>query len=60
MILIEPPVIALLHYSDGEKRYILAPEGLKVGDKVVSGPGSDITVGNALPLKRNAIRQFCP
>ncbi len=43
--------IALLHYADGEKRYILAPEGLKVGDKVISGPGSDITVGNALPLK---------
>jgi large subunit ribosomal protein L2 len=43
--------IALLHYLDGEKRYILAPEGLKVGDKVVAGPDADIQVGNALPLR---------
>ncbi|WP_298336846.1 50S ribosomal protein L2 [Ferrimicrobium sp.] len=43
--------IALLHYHDGEKRYILAPRGLKVGDKVQSGIGADITVGNALPLR---------
>ncbi|HCX63799.1 MAG TPA: 50S ribosomal protein L2 [Eubacteriaceae bacterium] len=43
--------IALLHYLDGEKRYILAPVNLKVGDKVVSGPESDIRVGNSLPLK---------
>ncbi|MEW6686367.1 MAG: 50S ribosomal protein L2 [Candidatus Edwardsbacteria bacterium] len=42
--------IALLSYLDGEKRYILAPLGLQVGDKVVSGPGSEIKVGNALPL----------
>lgn len=42
--------IALLHYADGEKRYILAPLDLKVGDTVVSGPGVDIKVGNALPL----------
>ena len=42
--------IALLHYADGVKRYILAPEGLKVGDTVVSGPEADIKVGNALPL----------
>lgn len=42
--------IALLHYVDGEKRYILAPIGLKVGDTVVSGPEADIKVGNALPL----------
>jgi large subunit ribosomal protein L2 len=42
--------IALLHYLDGEKRYILAPIGLKVGDRVVSGPDADIKVGNALPL----------
>jgi large subunit ribosomal protein L2 len=42
--------IALLTYADGEKRYILAPLGLKVGDVVVSGPNSDIKVGNALPL----------
>ncbi len=43
--------IALLHYVDGEKRYILAPLGLKVGDVVQSGPGSPIRVGNALPLR---------
>jgi large subunit ribosomal protein L2 len=43
--------IALLHYVDGEKRYIIAPIGLKVGDSVASGPDADIRVGNALPLK---------
>ena len=43
--------IALLVYADGEKRYILAPVGLNVGDKVTSGAGSDIKVGNALALK---------
>jgi large subunit ribosomal protein L2 len=43
--------IALLHYRDGEKRYILAPLGLKVGDYVVAGPEADIRPGNALPLK---------
>jgi len=43
--------ISLLHYADGEKRYILYPQGLKVGDKVVSGPEADIVVGNSLPLK---------
>src|SRR5881227_3457984 len=43
--------IALLAYADGEKRYIIQPEGLKVGQKVVSGPEADILVGNALPLK---------
>lgn len=42
--------IALLNYADGEKRYIIAPNGLKVGDKVVSGPDADIKPGNALPL----------
>ena len=42
--------IALIHYTDGEKRYILHPRGLSQGDTVVSGPGSDIRVGNALPL----------
>lgn len=42
--------IALLHYVDGEKRYIIAPEGLKVGATVLSGAGIDITPGNALPL----------
>src|SRR5207248_4900824 len=43
--------IALLHYVDGEKRYILQPVGLKVGMTVVSGPDADILLGNALPLK---------
>jgi large subunit ribosomal protein L2 len=43
--------IALLHYADGEKRYILAPNGLVVGARVVSGPTADILPGNALPLK---------
>ncbi|MCU1269213.1 MAG: ribosomal protein [Acidobacteriaceae bacterium] len=43
--------IALLAYADGEKRYILQPEGLKAGAKIVSGPDADILVGNALPLK---------
>lgn len=42
--------IALLHYADGEKRYIIAPQGLKVGDIIVSGPDADIKTGNALPL----------
>lgn len=43
--------IALLVYADGEKRYIIAPNGLKVGDTVMSGPEADIKVGNTLPLK---------
>ena len=43
--------IALLNYADGEKRYIIAPEGLKVGDTIISGEGADIKVGNALPIK---------
>ena len=43
--------IALIHYVDGEKRYIIAPKGLKVGDTVMSGPDADIKVGNALPLE---------
>ena len=43
--------IALLHYADGEKRYILAPEGLQVGQVVESGEGADIKAGNALPLR---------
>jgi large subunit ribosomal protein L2 len=42
--------IALLHYADGEKRYILAPKGLAVGDRLESGTGADIRPGNALPL----------
>jgi large subunit ribosomal protein L2 len=44
--------IALLFYADGEKSYILAPLGLEVGAKVISGPNSDIKVGNALPLQK--------
>src|SRR6185369_7417207 len=43
--------IALLHYVDGEKRYIIAPNGLKVGDAIMSGPEAEIRVGNALPLR---------
>jgi len=43
--------IALLHYVDGEKRYILAPAGLEVGRKILSGPTADILIGNSLPLK---------
>ncbi len=43
--------VALLNYADGDKRYILYPLGLKVGDRVVSGPEADIVTGNALPLK---------
>lgn len=50
--------IALLHYADGEKRYILAPDGLKVGHKVISGSGSDIQIGNALPLKEMPLGSF--
>ena len=42
--------IALLYYKDGEKRYILAPEGLKAGDKLLSGPEAPPVVGNCLPL----------
>lgn len=42
--------IALINYADGEKRYIIAPKGLKVGQEVFSGPDADIKVGNALPL----------
>ena len=42
--------IALVNYADGEKRYIIAPVGLKVGDVVVSGPDSDIKIGNTLPI----------
>lgn len=42
--------IALLNYADGEKRYIIAPIGLRVGDEVLSGPGAEAKIGNALPL----------
>ena len=44
--------IALIHYADGEKRYIIAPKGLKVGDKIESGSNADIIIGNALPLEK--------
>src|ERR687897_328652 len=43
--------IALLHYADGEKRYILSPNGLRVGDRLVSGEGADVRPGNSLPLR---------
>jgi large subunit ribosomal protein L2 len=43
--------IALVEYADGEKRYVLHPRGLSVGDVIVSGPGSDVRTGNALPLQ---------
>jgi large subunit ribosomal protein L2 len=42
--------IALVEYADGEKRYVLHPKGLKVGDVIASGPGTDVRLGNALPL----------
>ncbi len=50
--------IALVQYEDGEKRYIVAPNGLKVGDKVVSGENVDIKAGNALPLKSIPVGTF--
>ncbi|GAB4292830.1 MAG: 50S ribosomal protein L2 [Ignavibacteriaceae bacterium] len=50
--------IALLSYIDGEKRYIISPEGLKVGDKIQSGSGSEISVGNALPLREMPLGSF--
>jgi large subunit ribosomal protein L2 len=43
--------IALLHYADGDKRYIICPQGLSAGDRVESGPGADIKPGNSLPLR---------
>ena len=50
--------IALLHYVDGEKRYILAPVGLNVGDRFVSGADADIKVGNSLPLENIPVGTF--
>ncbi len=50
--------IALLHYMDGEKRYIIAPSGIRVGDQVVSGKDADIKVGNALPLRDMPLGTF--
>ena len=56
--IIDSAFIALVQYEDGEKRYILAPHGLKAGDKVVSGAGADIKPGNALPLKNIPVGTF--
>lgn len=50
--------IALLHYADGEKRYILAPQGLQVGQTVMSGPDAEPNIGNALPLKNIPLGTF--
>lgn len=50
--------ISLLHYADGDKRYILAPDELKIGDTVVSGENAEISVGNALPLKNIPVGSF--
>lgn len=50
--------IALLYYSDGEKRYIVAPNGLRVGETVMSGPGADIKNGNALPLENIPVGSY--
>lgn len=50
--------IALLNYIDGDKRYIIAPDGLKVGDTLMSGSGSEIKVGNSLPLKEIPLGSF--
>jgi large subunit ribosomal protein L2 len=52
--------IALLHYVDGEKRYILAPVGIQVGDMLESGADAEIQVGNALPLEKNSARVLNP
>lgn len=50
--------IALLHYADGEKRYIIAPDGLKVGDTVIAGSGVEIKTGNALKLREMPLGSF--
>jgi large subunit ribosomal protein L2 len=50
--------IALLNYKDGEKRYIILPAGLNVGDEIVSGKGAEIKVGNALPLSEMPLGSF--
>ena len=50
--------IALLHYLDGDKRYIIAPDGLKVGNTVTAGSGSEINVGNSLPLNDMPLGSF--
>jgi large subunit ribosomal protein L2 len=50
--------IALVQYADGEKRYVLHPKGLSVGDTIVAGPGSDVRIGNALPLREMPLGTF--
>lgn len=50
--------LALIHYSDGDKRYILAPEGLKIGDRVVAGDQGEIKTGNAMPLSFMPVGTF--
>lgn len=50
--------IALLHYADGEKRYILAPDRLKVGDSVMTGTNADVKIGNTLPLRNIPVGTF--
>ncbi|MCK7487922.1 MAG: 50S ribosomal protein L2 [Bacillus subtilis] len=50
--------IALLHYADGEKRYIIAPKGLEVGQKLMSGPTADIIIGNCLPISLIPVGSF--
>lgn len=50
--------IALLHYADGEKRYIIAPDGLKPGDTVMAGEDAEIRAGNALPLRKVPLGSF--
>ncbi len=49
--------VAVVQYNDGEKRYILAPLGLKIGDKIVSGENADVRLGNALPLEKIPVGQ---
>ena len=51
--------IALLHYADGEKRYIIAPTRLSQGDAIENGPGADIRPGNCLPLRNIPVRHRC-
>jgi large subunit ribosomal protein L2 len=50
--------IALLYYADGEKRYIVAPNGLKIGDTIMSGPDAEIKIGNSLPLEKIPVGSF--
>src|SRR5213083_203417 len=52
--------LALLHYRDGEKRYIIAPHGMKVDDVVMSGPQADILPGNALPIRNIPVGTLVP